>query len=296
LQTDATSSAPSHETPLSAEPILRPRAPLSPILRWAGSKRALLPELLGAAPRHIGAYFEPFAGSACLFFALRPRRAILGDTNTELVETYRTLRRRPRQVAQAVSNWPNDEVSYYTVRALMPDELSAVGRAARFIYLNRLCFNGVYRTNRQNRFNVPYGRNTGAVPEEAHFVRCATALRVAALEAGDFEQLTTRARRGDFVYLDPPYSRAARDAYGVYGYGSFEGADLGRLIRTLERLDGEGVRFLLSYRMTEDVASATKHWHQRLVAVRAQVGGSLSSRSIRDELLVWNYPSRSAAA
>lgn len=241
-------------------------------------------------PERYERYFEPFAGSACLFFAMRPRAGFLGDLNAELIAAYRTLRRKPREVAREVGRWPTDEESYYRVRDLPEEDLGAVRRAARFVYLNRLSFNGVYRTNRANHFNVPYGRKPGAIPSVELFVRCATALRDATLRATDFEAVTVEARPGDFVYLDPPYSRASSEAYGVYGYGSFDGADLGRMLDTLEQLDAREVSFMFSYRMSTDVLAATRRWHQQFVGVRAQVGGRTSSRSFRRELLVTNYP------
>ena len=262
---------------------------VQPILRWAGSKRALLTELVDAVPPTFGRYFELFAGSACLFFALRPRSAVVGDANGELIGAYRTLRSMPRQVAGVVAAWPPDQATYYRVRAYRQEELGAVERAARFFYLNRLCFNGVYRTNRANRFNVPFGIKPGQVPSAERFVRCATALRDARLVAGDFEVATREARAGDFVYLDPPYSRSLSEAYGVYGYGSFDGSDLERMLATLFTLDRRGVRFLFSYRLSEDVLEATRCWNHRLVGVRAQVGGRVASRSVRHELLVMNY-------
>ena len=192
-------------------------------------------------------------------------------------------------MAKAVAAWPADEVTYYRVRAYWQEDLAAVERAARFFYLNRLCFNGVYRTNRANRFNVPFGLNPGQVPSAERFVRCATALRDARLIAADFADATSEARAGDFVYLDPPYSRSLSEAYGVYGYGSFDGSDLERMLATLETLDRRGVQFLFSYRLSQEVLDATRHWRQRPVGVRAQVGGRVASRSVRHELLVTNY-------
>jgi len=234
-------------------------------------------------------YFEPFAGSACLFFALRPAQATLSDLNGELIETYVTVRSHPRRVARAAGAWPVREDVYYDVRALEAAALDPVCRAARFVYLNRHCFNGVYRTDRRNRFNVPFGRRTGDTPKEQRFYRCSVALRTARLRTCDFEEACDDARRGDFVYLDPPYSRAARDAYGVYGYGGFHSSDLARMEELLRRLDRRGVRFMFSYTPTVEVLAATCGWRRSEVAVAAQVGGRARSRSVRGELLVTNY-------
>ncbi len=266
-----------------------------PLLRWAGSKRRLLPHLLGLAPRSFGKYIEPFAGSACLFFALRPREAVLGDFNGELMLSYSTLARHPRLTARAVHGHATTAEDYYVVRALNPADLSSIDRAARFIFLNRLCFNGIYRTNRQGRFNVPMGRSTGNIPSEAAFVRCAYALRAATLVNDDFRVTLRRVRKGDFVYLDPPYT-TARGTYGEYGYGAFSGDDLELLVAELQRLDAVGARVLVSYRQDDDLIDQLANWHCRQVSVRRDVAGTPRNRSDVTELLMWNAALEAASS
>jgi DNA adenine methylase len=138
-----------------------------PVFRWAGSKRRMLPTLLAAMPEDYGRYIEPMVGSACLFFATRPRRGLLGDFNEELMHTYRAIRCHPRLVSRAASSWGDDSATYYEVRSLSAESLDPIQPAARFTYLNRYSFNGVYRTNKEGRFNVPRGRDTGSLPSEA---------------------------------------------------------------------------------------------------------------------------------
>lgn len=263
----------------------------SPILRWAGSKRSLLPQLMPYVARSQGRYVEPFAGSACLFFAARPQRAVLGDLNGELIATYRVLARHPRRVARAMRAWTTDAESYYAVRALEQEDLEPVQRAARFIYLNRLCFNGVYRTNRQGRFNVPYGTQTGALPTERHLYRCAVALRDAELRDGDFEATTEDVSEGDFVYLDPPYTQNPKKAYGVYGYGSFDAQDLGRILEVLRRLDAARATFLFSYASVPGlVDEVPTSWGYQEVVVSGRVAARVGSRGARREILITNRP------
>jgi DNA adenine methylase len=266
---------------------------VSPFLRWAGSKRTLLPELSARfrAAAAAGRYIEPFAGSACLFFSLRPERAVLGDLNEELVETYRTLRDHPRLVSRAVRAWDADRDSYYVVRALDPAALGPINRAARFLYLNRLCFNGVFRTNKTGRFNVPYGTATGAIPTESHIYRCSVALRQADLRAGDFDSTTADVRAGDFVYLDPPYTQDSSSAYGVYGYGSFDSGDLGRVMATLRRIEGAGATFLFSYAAIEGLGeSLPSSWSLATVEVPGRIAARTPFRTARREILVSNAP------
>lgn len=160
----------------------------APLLRWAGSKRKLVTLLRLAIPEGVKRYIEPFAGSACLFFATRPGAAVLGDINAELINTYDVVRKHPRRVARIVHAMPRTKRQYYRVREVKPETLTAIERAARFVYLNRNCFNGVYRTDRQGNFNVPMGKKTGRVPTEVEFYRCSVALRNAELRQTDFQE------------------------------------------------------------------------------------------------------------
>jgi len=263
---------------------------VNPLLRWAGSKRSLLPELSVRLPRPLkGRYLEPFAGSACLFFAARPKQAVLGDLNGELIDTYRAIRSHPRHVARAMHSWEMDSDSYYEVRALDVEALSSVRRAARFLYLNRLCFNGVYRTNRAGLFNVPFGVRTGALPTEAHIYRCSVALRGVDLRAGDFDETTYDVGEGDFVYLDPPYTQDPKSAYGVYGYGSFSARDLDRVFGVLERIDAAGAGFLFSYAAIDDLSERLpRAWSITSATVPGRVAAATTSRIQRRELLISN--------
>ena len=258
-----------------------------PFLRWAGSKKKLLPELMGLEPAGYRRYVEPFAGSACLFFALRPKRALLGDLNAELIDTYQIVKRHPRRVSRTLQALPRTEAAYYRIRAWDPDHLEPINRAARFIYLNRNCFNGVYRVNRRGEFNVPRGRNTGELPTERLIYRCSVALRAARLCAGDFETCLASVRRDDFVYLDPPYASADRSTYGEYGYGSFANDDLERLIESLRRLDRIGAVFLLSYSDVPALRSVGD-WPQKRVLTRRHVAGFACHRRRVFEMLVSN--------
>lgn len=268
----------------------------APILRWAGSKRSLVRSLLAAVPHEFDRYLEPFVGSACLFFALEPERAILGDLNSELMGFYRTFRARPRAVLERAVQWGSDPETYYRVRAITPRDLPRVDAAARFLYLNRLAFNGVYRTNRKGQFNVPLGTRGGSYPSQSVALRTARALRRAELRTGDFSEMLENVGAGDFVYLDPPYSRSAVNNWGVYGYGSFTGLDVNRLVNTLDRLDRRGAHFILSYAKRPDVQKALGHYSMADVAVATQVGGSTRSRTTRNELLVANFDSRASSA
>jgi DNA adenine methylase len=259
------------------------------LLRWAGSKRRLLKLLLGRLPQIGGRYIEPFAGSACLFFALEPTQAILGDINRELIETYRVLRHRPRTVWTGLTRAEQSEREYYRLRSLDPRSLSPMDRTVRFLYLNRFCFNGVYRTNRHGEFNVPRGKNTGQLPDLARFQDCAKLLRRVIFKNADFEETLAGVEATDFIYLDPPYFKPGRVGYGEYGYARFQQRDVSRLLGVLSEIDRAGARFLMSYSGTGIQSQRLGNWNVTRLQVRRYVAGFAAGRDSVTELLVSNY-------
>ena len=262
----------------------------SPVLRWAGSKRKLLPLLMGNIPENYNRYIEPFCGSACLFFAIRPAKAILGDINPELIHCYEQIRKHPFLLNRAVSKIPNTKKDYYEIRKKETLSLNPLDRAARFIYLNRYCFNGVYRTNKKGIFNVPRGTRTGKIPSENAFFRCSFALRKANILNLDFSKCLSQVTKDDFIYLDPPYASSERPSIEEYGVESFQHTDISRLVNQLIRIDNIGALFLLSYSDTPDLLSLLPiHWNIQKIRVRRHVAGFLNSRQFVSELLISNY-------
>jgi DNA adenine methylase len=260
---------------------------VKPILRWAGSKRKLLPLLLDCVPE-FERYVEPFAGSACLFFALAPTEAVLGDFNGELINAYRVLKRDGLTLARRVRSMPTSKSHYYELRDKAFDR--SFDRAVRFLYLNHFCFNGVYRTNQKGRFNVPRGSKFGRVPSIRDFERCSEALGKAILRRADFETCVADVKATDFVYLDPPYAARRRRERGEYGYGGFGLQDVSRLVEALCRIDSRGAKFLLSFIENSDLELAARpHWRKRVILVRRHVAGFHEDRHRVREVLLANY-------
>ena len=245
-----------------------------PLIRWAGSKRQLLPRLIHELPSHFGTYIEPFAGSACLFFAVNPAKAILSDRNPDLIEAYKTITRHPIRVLRGAQGMSASCNEYYRVRAQSSAALSPINRAVRFLYLNRHCFNALYRTNGSGAFNVPIGRNTGGFPDEATFRRSAAALGRAELICSDFEETLSRAKKSDFVYLDPPYVLRKGADKNVYGCGSFTARDLPRLIQQLEVLHSRKVHFVLSYSHSSELLNLLPRKPCPVFAVRRHISSN----------------------
>ena len=263
---------------------------MEPFLRWAGSKRKLLPVLSSLVPKSFNRYVEPFAGSACLFFALGARQAILGDINDELMNTYGELKSNVEGVIQCLTQFKCNKREYYRVRATNPTQISTTYRAARLIYLNRYCFNGLYRTNALGQFNVPYGGfKSGVLPTPDHLRACSAILRDVNLISGPFNLTMNGATGADFVYIDPPYSIRSRRVFNGYSHFSFGKTELTLLKSYLDRLDRSGIFFLVSYGVSREAYDLAKGYNRREVVVQRQIASFANKRRKSRELLITNY-------
>jgi len=281
-----------------------------PFLKWAGGKTQLLPAILERAPREIDTYYEPFVGGGAVFFALMaepelaPRRAVLNDMNQELVTTYTVVRDRiddllaRLEVLSADYLDGDDEArasTYYTVR---DEQRSApVEVAARLIFLNKTCFNGLYRVNRQGRFNVPHGRyRKPKILDRANLEAASLALQQAEIVHGDFAASCADAGPGDFVYFDPPFHPLSDTAnFTAYTEGDFGREEQLRLKWLMDDLRERGVPAMLSNSPHEWVVGAYEASH--FLVERTPARRSINSRGDRrgaiDELVVTNeYPRR----
>jgi DNA adenine methylase len=261
---------------------------MKPFIRWAGSKRQIVSRLRkfwSGGQR----YIEPFAGSACLFFELEPAEALLGDLNWELILTMRAIQHDHGRVLEALRRLPTGEAWYYKIRSLDPRNLAELEIAARFLYLNRYCFNGLYRTNSSGSFNVPYGPPRSGFPvNETSISEASRVLRGALLLHADFEQTVSHAKSGDFVYLDPPYALSARRMFSEYLPGSFSTADLDRLGGLLLRLQRTGAAFVITYADSLEARRLLAEWHPRRIWTRRNIAGFSSKRRGSYELLATN--------
>jgi DNA adenine methylase len=219
-----------------------------PFIKWAGGKRQLLPCLLKHAPPKPTRYFEPFIGGGALFFALRPERAVLSDVNARLIRTYKGVQDNVEEVIRLLRRYPHDPNFFYRFREKQIDAESDAEVAAWFIYLNKTGFNGLYRVNRDNRFNVPFGRYANPnICDEPTLRACSEALAGTELLVEDFEKVVAEAQHGDFVYFDPPYvPLSTTSSFTSYTSTGFGEAEQTRLHDTAKRLKMRGVRVLLS--------------------------------------------------
>lgn len=258
----------------------------SPFLRWAGSKRWLINEVLARRPVRYGRYFEPFLGSGAVFFALRPEKAVLGDAIGPLIDCYRCVKEDHTRVFKHLSGWGVDKESFYSLRsATIQDPFE---RAAQFIYLNKTAFNGLYRVNKEGRFNVPFGRpKTNRTTTLHDLERAADALECADLRAGDFENTLDGAQEGDLVFLDPPYVAGHR-ANGFVDYNSrlFDWADQVRLRNVFVDLDRRGINVLLTNAAHSSVRELYAGFAVNEYARHSSMAAATSARGRSAELLV----------
>jgi DNA adenine methylase len=261
-----------------------------PIFRWAGSKRKTLSSLTGFWNDRFERYVEPFVGSACLFLKLKPQSAVLADLNSALIDTYETIRDNPGAVAEALYAIPRDSDTYYKVRRAYKTCSHAIDRAAQFVYLNRNCFNGIFRTNLNGDFNVPFGADQGQYPRVCDFETVSHLLKRAKLLRGDFGATLRHLRKGDFVYLDPPFAATGVRTFVEYGKRSFGEDDVDRLSRHLARIDSRGAAFLVSYADCPRAREIAKHWNWKAIKVRRHVAGFASKRKMAGEMLITNLP------
>jgi DNA adenine methylase len=225
---------------------------IGPFLRWAGGKRQLRKILLNFLPEDIGqrTYREPFLGGGSLFFALRPKTAILSDANEHLIRCYKFVRDEPSLVARYLHSHAakDSEAYYYRVRDEYNRSYYSAAQAARFIYLNKTCFNGIFRVNTNGKFNVPYGqKQSPAIPDENELNGIAKVLSKASLQASPFEKALADTARGDFTYLDPPYPPLNGTAYFThYTSDRFSEQDQRSLAGCVHELDKAGCLLMIS--------------------------------------------------
>jgi DNA adenine methylase len=223
---------------------------LRPIVKWAGGKRQLLPTLRQFYPKNFHRYIEPFLGGAIMYLTLKPSLAVLGDSNRDLIDCYTTVRDRIDELIKALENYaPHvlDKEFYYGVRDRDAADLAPVERAARFIFLNKTCYNGLYRVNRNGRFNVPFGKHKRPprLYDETNLRGVALLLQNAELVTGDFEETVQCASEGDFLYLDPPYHRSGNSHFTAYSVNGFTENDHVRLAKIFRTLHARGCKLLL---------------------------------------------------
>ena len=270
-----------------------PEPTASPVVKWVGGKTKLLPALLARMPARFERYYEPFAGGAALFFRVAPERAVLADSNHDLIGLYTCLTKNVAGVIKKLEHHrtAHSEAHYYTTRTRWNDrELAwtSADRAATFIYLNKTCFNGLWRVNRSGAFNVPIGRYTDppiCVPSALY--AASTVLGRATLRCGDYRSAVSDARRGDFAYFDPPYDPVTPTAnFTSYTADAFGPEHQRELAQTARELVGRGCRVMLSNSDTPFIRSLYKGFQIDRVKCSRAINSNAAKRGDVDEVIV----------
>ncbi len=271
-----------------------------PVLKWAGGKSQLLPELVQRLPNDFVAYHEPFFGGGALFFELanqqRLTQSYLSDINLVLIEVYIALRDHVEEVIDILKQHYYDEAYYYTIRALDPAALSLPERAARVIFLNKTCYNGLYRENRSGQFNVPFGRyKNPTICDEPNLRAASALLQEVDLEQRHFATALDKAQPGDFVYFDPPYhplsSTSNFTAYSRYGFSE---QDQVQLRDTFAELTRRGVRAMLSNSSAPLIYDLYRPYAVHTVYAARAINSKAAARGKIAEVIVCNYDENGA--
>jgi len=262
-----------------------------PFLKWAGGKRWLVRQRRELFPAEVGRYVEPFVGGGAVFFQLLPQSAVLSDTNAELINAYRCVRTHHRHIDSELRRLhrSHSATQYYQVRNHVPSD--AVGRAIRMIYLNRTCFNGLYRVNRAGTFNVPIGAKTQVEFAVGYLAEVAEALQRVRFRVGDFEAVIDDTGTGDFVFLDPPYTVMHNtNNFIKYNAALFSWEDQVRLAAAAKRAIRRGALVMVANADHECVRLLYAHVGRQHRVERASVLASYPDHRRRTtELVVTSY-------
>ncbi|WP_252717530.1 DNA adenine methylase [Acinetobacter soli] len=262
-----------------------------PFLKWAGGKRWFVKSHLEAIPANFNKYLEPFLGGGSMFFAISPDRAILSDANTNLINCYRCLQTDPIKVNSLLANHHESHSKdyYYQVRSLQYED--QYERAAQFIYLNRTCWNALYRVNLKGQFNVPIGSKTKVLLDTDDFEKVSLVLSKAQLTACDFEKTIDQASKDDFIFVDPPYTvKHNNNGFVKYNETMFSWDDQIRLSISLRKAHQRGAKFLMTNAYHQSVIDLYQEdFHLLKVSRRSVIASESSRRGIYDELVVKNY-------
>lgn len=277
---------------------MKPNRLVRPFLKWAGGKRQLVPEIKSYVPKKYNTYYEPFIGGGALLFELQPPKAIISDSNSELINCYEVIRDSLDELIGHLREHENEESYYYNIRNWdrKSDEykkMSLAIRASRIIYLNKTCYNGLFRVNSQGQFNVPFGRYKNPNILDEAVLKAVNKYLVGnqvTILRSDFERAVKDAKKGDFIYFDPPYDPVSDTAsFTGYDINGFNKDEQIRLKKIFDGLTEKGCRVLLSNAHTDFILSLYKEYKFTKVAATRAINSNALKRGRVDEILVFNY-------
>ncbi|MFR7995028.1 MAG: DNA adenine methylase [Clostridium sp.] len=270
----------------------------APVLKWVGGKRQLMSEIEKVLPKTYTTYYEPFIGGGAVLFELQPNKAVINDVNGELINLYNVIKDDVELLIEDLKKHENTPEYFYSIRELdrkkdKYENLSNVEKASRIVYLNKTCFNGLFRVNKAGEFNSPFGKYKNPnIVDEVTLKAVSKYFNKADIKIlnGDFEASLKGIRKGAFVYLDPPYDPVSNSAnFTGYDKGGFNRDEQIRLKKLCDKLDKKGVKFLLSNSATDFIKDLYKDYNIKIVKAKRAINSNGNARGEVDEVLVRNY-------
>ena len=269
-----------------------------PVVKWVGGKRQLLDSLIPLFPKKFSCYCEPFLGGGAVLFSLQPEIAYVNDINTDLIQMYEVIRDDVEGLISALKEHPNEEKHFYLVRDWDRDKnkyenLSKVEKAARLIYLNKTCYNGLFRVNNAGEFNTPFGHyknpnivNTPTLKAVSSYFRNAEII----FSSVDYSEVLEKLHKETFVYLDPPYDPVSNTAnFTGYTKGGFTRDEQVRLKGECDKLNQKHIKFMLSNSSTEFINDLYSIYNRIPVQAKRMVNSNATKRGLVNEVVVKNY-------
>ena len=272
---------------------------VAPFVKWAGGKRQLIPQIRERMPEKYNDYYEPFVGGGAVIFDLLPANALINDINKALINTYRTICNEPDALLKEVNRldndiWEDGKKYYYSIREHYNDKLMRseydVELAALFVFINKHCFNGLYRVNGKGLFNVPYNNSRRVSVDENVIIATSEYLRGVTIIDGDFEQACKNAKKGDFVFIDSPYAPLNPTSFESYTKEGFDIESHKRLAKLYDELTARGCYCMLTNHNTELINElyGNKDYKIDVVSVKRMINSDASNR-VGEEVIICNY-------
>lgn len=281
--------------------ILKHNKLVLPVLKWVGGKRQLLPEIRRRIPSNYNKYYEPFVGGGAVLFDQQPPKAVINDANEELINLYNVVKDNVEELIEDLRKHENTEDYFYYIRSLDRDlnkykNMSNVERASRIHYLNKTCYNGLFRVNLAGQFNAPFGKYKNPNITNEITLRAVSKFfneNKIEIKCCDFEESLKGIRKGSFVYFDPPYEPIS-DTSNFTGYakGGFDRNEQLRLKKLCDELDEKGIKFLLSNSSSKfimDLYGENKNYKIDIIKAKRSINSKGNKRGEIDEILVRNY-------
>ncbi len=271
---------------------------VAPVVKWVGGKRQLLDEITPLLPKRITSYCEPFLGGGAVLFSIQPTKAIVNDLNGDLITVYEVIRDDVEALIESLKKHENTAEYFYAVRDMDRDKdayraMTKIEKASRLIFLNKTCFNGLFRVNSSGEFNSPFGhyKNPNIVNEPV--LRAVSKYFNASniiFCNEDFADTLNRVGKGGFVYLDPPYDPVSDTAsFTGYNKGGFDRNEQTRLKQCCDVLTQRGVKFMLSNSATDFIKNLYKDYNIAIVKAKRAINSDASKRGEIEEVLITNY-------